>query len=62
LLDDRAKRRLGAAVRVVAISPVTSAAARESGIGVNAEATEYTTEGIVTALLRDREEVKRGRG
>jgi uroporphyrinogen III methyltransferase/synthase len=39
------------AVRMVSISPVTSAAIRELGLPVAAEAREYTTEGVVQALL-----------
>ena len=33
------------------ISPVTSAAVRELGLPVAAEATEYTTAGVVAALV-----------
>lgn len=39
-------------VRVATIGPVTSATAREFGIEVAAEASIYTTEGLVDALLR----------
>jgi uroporphyrinogen III methyltransferase/synthase len=38
-------------VRLVTISPRTSAAVRESGLPVAAEARRYTTEGVVEALL-----------
>jgi uroporphyrinogen III methyltransferase/synthase len=53
LLDDQIRKRLGSEVRVVTISPVTSAAARECGITVNAEAVEYTMDGLVAAVLKD---------
>ena len=39
------------AVRLVSISPVTSAAIRELGLPVAAEAREYTAEGVVQAIL-----------
>ncbi len=39
-------------VKIVTISPVTSSAVREMGLPVAAEATEYTTQGIVEALIR----------
>jgi uroporphyrinogen III methyltransferase/synthase len=38
--------------RLVTISPVTSAAVRELGLPVAAEAAEYTTRGVVTALCQ----------
>jgi uroporphyrinogen III methyltransferase/synthase len=38
-------------VKLVTISPVTSAAVRELGLPVVAQAVEYTTEGVVEALL-----------
>jgi len=43
-------------VRLVTISPVTSAAVRELGLPVAAEAREYTVAGVVTALLEDVQE------
>lgn len=39
------------AVRLVSISPITSAAIRELGLPVAAEAREYTAEGVVQAIL-----------
>ncbi|MDQ6677544.1 MAG: uroporphyrinogen-III C-methyltransferase [Acidobacteriota bacterium] len=39
-------------VRVATIGPVTSATAREFGIEVNTEASTYTSEGLVEAILR----------
>jgi uroporphyrinogen III methyltransferase/synthase len=39
-------------VRLVSISPVTSATVRELGLPVAAEASEYTTAGLVTTLER----------
>jgi uroporphyrinogen III methyltransferase/synthase len=38
-------------VKLLTISPVTSAAVRECGLPVAAEAAEYTTDGVVDALL-----------
>ena len=38
--------------RLISISPVTSAAVREVGLPVAAEAKEYTSAGVVNALLR----------
>jgi uroporphyrinogen-III synthase len=39
-------------VEFISISPVTSAALREVGLPVAAEATEYTAAGVVEALVR----------
>ena len=36
---------------VISIGPVTSATAREHGLRVDAEATEHTIDGLVSALL-----------
>jgi uroporphyrinogen III methyltransferase/synthase len=52
-LDDVCRRRLQSGeVKLVSISPVTSAAVRELGLPVAAEATEYTVPGLVAALVR----------
>ena len=52
-LDEVCKGRLESGeVRLVSISPVTSAAVRELGLPVAAEASEYTAEGLVDALVR----------
>jgi uroporphyrinogen III methyltransferase/synthase len=51
-LDDAARERVrSGAVRLVTISPVTSAAVRELGLPVAAEAREETAEGVVSALV-----------
>jgi uroporphyrinogen III methyltransferase/synthase len=51
-LDEEALQRIrSGAVQLVSISPVTSAAIREKGLPVAAEARESTTEGVVQALL-----------
>jgi uroporphyrinogen III methyltransferase / synthase len=51
-LDAEARRRIeSGAVRLVSISPVTSAAVREMGLPVAAEAAEYTTAGVIAALV-----------
>jgi uroporphyrinogen III methyltransferase/synthase len=39
-------------VKLVSISPVTSAAIREQGLPVAAEATVFTSEGVIEALIR----------
>ncbi len=54
LLDAEALEQLrNGTVRLVSISPVTSAAVRELGLPVAAEATEYTTDGLIEALIED---------
>jgi uroporphyrinogen III methyltransferase/synthase len=51
-LDDTGRERVRSGVlELVSISPVTTAAVRERGFGVVAEATEYTPEGTVAALV-----------
>ncbi|MCS6849882.1 MAG: uroporphyrinogen-III C-methyltransferase [Gemmataceae bacterium] len=53
VLDEPSRERLRSGqVAVVSISPVTSAAVRELGWRVAAEASEYTTAGVVAALVR----------
>jgi uroporphyrinogen III methyltransferase/synthase len=52
LLDEPCRRRLESGeVKLVSISPVTSAALTELGLPVAAEATEYTSAGVVAALV-----------
>jgi uroporphyrinogen III methyltransferase/synthase len=52
-LDPEARRRVQMGeVKLVSISPVTSAVIRELGMPVGAEAQEYTTEGVVQAMIR----------
>jgi uroporphyrinogen III methyltransferase/synthase len=52
-LDEVCRGRLeSGAARLVSISPVTSAAVRELGLPVAAEATVYTGPGLVEALVR----------
>jgi uroporphyrinogen III methyltransferase/synthase len=41
------------AARVVSIGPVTSASAREHGIGVDVEAERHDLDGLVKALTQD---------
>ena len=51
-LDEETLQRIrSGTVRLVSISPVTSTAIRELGFPVATEAREYTTEGVVQALL-----------
>jgi len=52
LLTDKAKSQLGNNVKLVSISPVTSAAAAEVGLPISAEATEYTWPGVIDAILQ----------
>jgi uroporphyrinogen III methyltransferase/synthase len=52
LLDAEALARLrDGTVKLVTISPVTSAAVRDLGLPVAAGATEYTTEGVIAAIV-----------
>ncbi len=50
LLTDDAKNWLGNKTKLASISPVTSAAAREVGLPINVEATDYTWEGLFDAM------------
>jgi uroporphyrinogen III methyltransferase/synthase len=52
LLTEPAKARLGTMTKIASISPVTTAAATESGLPVAAEATDYTWEGLFQAMIR----------
>jgi uroporphyrinogen III methyltransferase/synthase len=52
-LDEPSRERIKKGeVKLVSISPVTSAAVQELGFPVAVEATEYTTAGLVAALVR----------
>jgi uroporphyrinogen III methyltransferase / synthase len=52
-LDDATRKRVvEGELKLVSISPVTSAAIVEMGLPVAAEAREYTMKGVVEALLR----------
>ena len=50
LLPQSARDQLGKSIRIVSISPVTTAAALELGMPVHAEATTYTWDGILAAI------------
>ena len=50
LLPDSAKSQLGVNLRIASISPVTSAAARDAGLSVDAEASTYTWDGIFDVI------------
>ena len=50
LLPDSARGQLGKSLHIASISPVTSAAAKEAGLPVHAEATTYTWDGIFEAI------------
>src|SRR5262249_13116108 len=52
LLGDAGRARVGRTIRLASISPVTTDAARRLGWEVAAEATEYTWDGLVAAILR----------
>jgi uroporphyrinogen III methyltransferase / synthase len=52
LLPDAALNHLGTSIRLAAISPVTSEAAREAGLVISAEATEFTWKGLLLAIER----------
>lgn len=51
LLDDQAKSHLGQEMQIISISPVTTAAVREMGFEVGAQAKKFTAEGIVEVML-----------
>ena len=51
LIPEAARPHVGHSIRVAAISPVTSAACREVGLAVSAEASEYTWNGILSAIV-----------
>ena len=52
-LDEPARARLASGeVKLISISPVTSAAVKELGLPVAAEATAASTEGLFDAILR----------
>lgn len=51
LLPADAQTRLGKSLRLVSISPVTSAAAQEVGLPISAEARTYTWDGIFDAII-----------
>jgi uroporphyrinogen III methyltransferase/synthase len=51
LLPDKAKIHLGHQTKLASISPVTSAAAREGGLPITVEATEYTWNGLFRAMM-----------
>jgi uroporphyrinogen III methyltransferase/synthase len=52
LLTEKAKSHLGRTTKLASISPVTTAAAQESGLAISVEATEYTWEGLFQAMIR----------
>jgi uroporphyrinogen III methyltransferase/synthase len=52
-LDEVSRERIQSGeCRLVSISPVTSSSVREQGFAVSAEATEYTTTGLIQALVQ----------
>jgi len=51
---DAIGRELPSRVRVACIGPITAATARDAGLPVAIIAEEYTTQGLVDALIRDR--------
>jgi uroporphyrinogen III methyltransferase/synthase len=52
-LDDSSRQHIvDGRMKLVSISPVTSAAIRQLGLPVAAEATRFTTEGIVEAVVK----------
>ncbi|MCA9115816.1 MAG: uroporphyrinogen-III C-methyltransferase [Planctomycetaceae bacterium] len=54
LLSPAAREKLGREVQLVAISPVTAAAAEECGLPVAAVATEFTWDGMFQAVIEHR--------
>lgn len=58
LIPNEARQKLGQEIRIASISPVTSAACREIGLPVSAEATEFTWKGIVAAIQNSETETR----
>ncbi len=52
LVPESLKARLGTSTKLAAISPVTAQAAREVGLPINVEATEFTWDGLFAAIER----------
>ena len=50
LLSDAARSQLGKSIKLVSISPVTSQAALEAGLQIDAEAKDYHWDGIFAAI------------
>lgn len=50
LVPDSLKSRLGSSTKLAAISPVTAQAARDAGLPINVEATEFTWDGLFAAI------------
>ena len=50
-LSDKAKNTIGEDLKIASISPVTSNAIQEAGFPISAEATTYTWNGIVEAIV-----------
>lgn len=59
LLSPVAFSEIGRTVRLASISPVTTAAAREVGLQIDAEATTYTWDGICSAIVAAEELAER---
>lgn len=51
LLPDEARNHLGKRTKLASISPVTTAAAKEVGLPITAEAKEYTWDGLFQAII-----------
>jgi len=60
LLTEQAKAQLGDRIKLASISPVTTAAAREAGLTITAEATTYTWEGLFQSMIQARNAVPSG--
>ncbi|QDV53464.1 uroporphyrinogen-III C-methyltransferase [Gimesia fumaroli] len=52
LLSEKAREQIGNTIKLASISPVTTQAAEEVGLKIDAEAEEYTWEGIFAAILK----------
>jgi len=52
LCTPAARAQLGHKTRLASISPVTTARARELGLAIDAEATHYTWDGIIDAVMQ----------
>ena len=52
LMSDKAKSHLGVRTKLASISPVTTVAAKEAGLLISTEATEYTWNGLFQAIIK----------
>ena len=52
MLTETARQQLGRRTRLASISPVTTARAKQLGLPIAAEATTYTWDGLIDAIVK----------